>query len=503
MRQSLALPGLAFLVGGCSIIYNPDHITGAFDGAVDSPPDSQPIDANAAGLTLTQVDSPILLEGQGTGASRKALLVIEGTNIVSGATVTITGAPSVVPDQPAIVATTNSDLIAVPVTAMIHSGTTPSPTPIALTVTVTQMSGGSPVTATIPWQLQELPELVAATGANAIDNTNPVQYSHVALSGNATVSFSNSTSPVIIRAVGDLSIQSTGIASLSVSTAGVSPTGVFGGGNGGAIGNNGTGLPPGPGKVGDASDGGGGAGLAADGTSPGGTGNQGLAIGDALISSYAANVGNGGGGGQKNGLSLGGSAGGGAGGTIELTAGGDLTAPAISANGGTGGNCSAGSAGGGGSGGVIVLRAAHIATLNGVSVTAGNGGSSTVLGNASGGPGSAGRARVDGVMVNGSTSPAVHGAVFDPTTPQTVSTPSVMVTLHGASSPNMFELHDVGTGDNYQDLPGTTMISVKFASSEFTTPVSLVKGMNRLCISPPGGPGNEESRNCVYVAYLP
>ncbi len=501
MRQSLTLSGLAFLLGGCSIIYNPDHITGSFDGAIDSPPIDapRPIDANPAGLTLTQVDSPILLEGQGTGASRKALLVIEGTNITAGATVTIDGAPSVIPDATAVVATTNSDLIAVPVTAMIHSGTMPSPTAIPLTVTVTQMSDGNPVTATIGWKLQELPELVASTGAVAIDNTNVVQYSHVALSGNSTLSFTSATTPVILRTIGDLSIQSTGIPSLSVSTAATS-AGVFGGGTGGAVGGNGSGILPGPGQAGDANDGGGGAGFAGDGTSPGGTMNQGKEIGDPLITSYSVNGGSGGGGGQKGALG-GGSVGGGAGGTIELSAGGDLTAPAVTANGADGANCSSGSAGGGGSGGVIVLRAGNVASINGVSVAHGNGGTSSLLGNASGGPGSDGRARVDGATINGSTVNAVHGAVFDPTTPQVVSTSQVMVTVDGASSANMFELHDVD--NNYEDLAGTTLIPVRFAAPQFTTPVSLVKGMNRLCMSPPGGPGNEESRNCVYVAYLP
>ncbi len=177
MRQSLALSGLAFLVGGCSIIYNPDHITGSFDGAVDSPPDSPPIDANPAALTLTQVDTAPLFEGQGAENSRPAVLVVEGTNITSDATIMITGSADV-SFGTSVVATTTNDLIATTVTAMVdgslHTGTT-----VPLTITVIQSNGqGGMVSASIPWTLTGLEELTGAASVNTGISPPPL-YSHV------------------------------------------------------------------------------------------------------------------------------------------------------------------------------------------------------------------------------------------------------------------------------------------------------------------------------------
>src|SRR4051812_13903863 len=98
MRHLVAALTSALAVGACSLIYNPSNITkpdASHDGPVDAKPGPQDApevitDANAAALAVTSVDPAQIVEGQGSGGSRMAVLVVHGTNIVTGATISIT-----------------------------------------------------------------------------------------------------------------------------------------------------------------------------------------------------------------------------------------------------------------------------------------------------------------------------------------------------------------------------------------------------------------------------
>ncbi len=225
----------------------------------------------------------------------------------------------------------------------------------------------------------------------------------------------------------------------------------------------------------------------------GGDSTGGAAIGQPQIVSYATNSGSGGGGGT-------GAAGGGAGGTIELTAGGDLAISTISSQGAVGAAAGLGSGGGGGTGGVIVLRAGHMATFGALNVSGMGGGNGTLGVGSKGGLGSDGRARVDsGVQTIGALGPANRGAMFDTGNALTTTTRNLTVTLYGTSSYS----YDLQLADsNFTAIGAPTMIN--FGSTTFTQSVALDKGLNHLCVVPTGaGLGNPESRNCIDVAYLP
>jgi hypothetical protein len=465
------------LGGGCSLLYNPSNIdTAKHDAAIDAEPDAS-IDADPSNLILTSVDAPTLFEGQGDGGSRQAVLVIHGVNIVGDAGVAITGNPMLQVGTPVV--SSDSTFMAVPVTALVdpalHAGA-----PITLTVTVTQTAGSGSISKAIDWHLQGFEEL---TGASAtIDTATAQTYSTINLSGTLNPT---GTGRLIAKANGSISIDGTITVSASGQTAG--PGGASGGpaqapGNG-----------PGNGKPGNtSSQGGGGAGFEIAGVDGQSNANSGGTMtGDRLITSYVSNQGSGGGGAAG--------VGGGGGGTIELSAGGSLSCAQINAKGGNG-QGGLGTGGGGGSGGVIVLRSGAAMTIGAaLDVGFGTGGGGTIP-LANGGDGRAGRARIDAVTITGGLGPAHRGVMFDPTTELISRTPMVTIKLIGSAG-DRFDLQPVDA--TY--APAGAKTPIDFGGATTLDPMVAAKpGWNRFCVVPENGSvANDESRNCIDIAYLP
>jgi hypothetical protein len=488
MRQHLGKLIPVCLASGCSLLYNPDRI--------DKPLDAKQyldaaIDADPSALTLTGVESPPLLEGQGDGGSRPAVLVVRGMNIVGGATVTI--APTAgtamieVVDPPVV--STQSDLIAVGVIARVDPALAAGQTQ-DLVVTVSQPTATGMVQQTTTWQLQGLDELEPMGAGNATLTTtgSPFVYSRVNVAGTLTLS---GTEKAIIRATSSISIKA--IAGLSASGQNPGP----GGGAGGAGGNTASdGIGPGRGKKGvPGTSGGGGAGFLISGEDGGGNPTSGGAqTGDALITSYATNAGSGGGGSNYPG--------GGGGGTLELTAGGNLTVGHIESRGGDGGSGGVAltAGGGGGAGGCVVLRAGAAATVDGFDLRGGAAGSGTLAGS-DGGAGRAGRARVDAVSITGDMGLAHRGLAFDATAPVIVRAATPTAKVLGSNN-DKFDLQRAST--SFAPLGGKQMIDFGGATDLEPGLPALEPGFNRVCAVPEGsGLGNPESRNCIDLAYLP
>ncbi len=489
MRQQVAKLWPVVFVGGCSLVYNENNINPPSDARADSAIDA-PADANPANLTITGVESPILVEGQGEDGSRPALLVIRGTNIVTGARVTVEAAPPnmamvEVVDEPAIVSA-QSDLIVVKVIARVDN-TLSNGTTEDLVVKVSQPSPlGGMVEQMTTWQLKGLEELIGATAG--VNTSSPREYSRVSI-GTLTISGGQK---VLVRATGGITI--TNAIDVSAIT-GTNSANAGPGGFAGGVGEMG-GAGPGGGKQGvKGSKGGGGAGFASAGGDGGSNlGSGGAMTGDVLVTRYATNAGSGGGG--SDGF------GGAGGGILELTAGGNLTVSAmISANGSAGKSVAiVGGGGGGGSGGVVVLRSSGTATVNGISVAGGAGGTSGLLAGA-GGPGKEGRARIDAVTITGNVGPAHRGAMFAATAPTIVRTNTPMLTVLGSIGDN-FDLQRV----NLSFAPVGSIKPVAFGGADTldVAAPTLDAGFNRVCIVPEGsGLGNPESRNCIDLVYLP
>lgn len=480
----------ASVLMGCSLLYNPSNLP--------SPPIDAAADAHIVFpdlLALTAVGPSVLLEGQGTGGSRPAILAIEGTDIASDATVALLpvdaqGSPPVIEiDLAHAVHALGGTVLAIPVTLPVDPNRgKPSATEVMLTVQVTQMgANGSPVVKLLPGKLKlrNLPELdTVITDVAAL----APQYSQVSLAAGLTFAARASTSPAVIRAVGAIDF---GMGDVHADGSGQAPGpggnagGAKGAGGGGAGGGHPSGLLSG-GLLAAAS--GGGYGTAGG---PGGAvGNAnanpgGIATGDDFLRSYAANASSGGGGGDNN-------PGGGGGATLELTAGGTLTVGKVSANGGN-----AGGNGGGGSGGAIVLRSGGTATLGTVTANGGGGG------NGSAGDGGVGRVRYDvPALVGTAPAGARRGVAFDPSggnIPLATSDahqPLRVISTTGTTDFKVFVLNTEGTT--------TASTSVTFGSASAVITPTLVSGYNRVCVTPPGStPDIVESTNCLDIAYVP
>jgi hypothetical protein len=465
------------------LIYNENNIDKPSDARVFMDAPDAMIDANPSNLLLETVQSAPLVEGQGDGGSRAAVLVVKGVNITAAATITVaaTTGTALIDVVGTPVVSSQSDFIAIPViahvdTALAAGATTP------LTITVTQPTPEGMATQTIAWSLQGLGEL-EPTGAGNVTlstTTMPFRYSRVNVTGTLTI---NGTEKAIIRSTSSIAINA--IAGLNAATQTAGPGG-FNGGAGSA-----DGIGPGKGTKGNGTAaGGGGAGF----TTNGGDGVQnsgsgGPAIGDVWITSYATNAGSGGGGGS--------SAGGGGGGTIELTAGGTLSAPAITANGAAGGGGLT-TGGGGGAGGVIVLRSYAAATLVGALTVNGAIGGAGLT--SAGGDGRVGRARVDAATITGSIGVAHRGFMFNTSAPLIVrdALPDLSVT---SAAGDRWDLHRVTSA----------VVSIDKAIVDFgavmeltVKPTALSPGLNKLCAVHEGATlANDESRNCIDVAYMP
>ena len=499
MRQHLAKLGLSFLVGGCSLIYNSGNIP---QKQIDALVVDAPFDANASQLMLTDVSPSTILEGQGDGHSRPAVLVIHGANIVSGAQVTIMGASNIAVDNTQAAVSTDSTMLAVPVTAHVDPGT-PSGNPIHLIVQVSQ-PGATAQSLAGKLDLVPLDELKTAT--QPADGT---VFSQIAVNGPLTVTAAGG-SPVILRAVssisigaivargGDASGSSAGAAGAGASAGGAQVA--KGSGNGG--GNQGTDGSSGV-LGGQGGDGGGGGFAAAGGNGQGtGGGTGGPMYGDDLVSTYASNAPSGGGGGGRNatlaGLFGAGGGGGGGGSVVELTAGGDVTCGTIDVSGGggaPGGSGTGGGGGGGGAGGVIVLRAGGALTCGMLTASGGAGGAGTQGTQGSGGAGSPGRIRWDSAQGSApAASPMpLRGPSFATQTPLVVRTNHVALVGAAGKTFNVY----------VNDVAGAQGLSFD-GSGNASVDGALVPGYDHVCaVLPAGDYTHAESRECIDVAYLP
>jgi hypothetical protein len=516
MRQHVAkLTPALFLVGGCSLIYNPSNI--------DKPPvdasgpdmgiDAAPIyDANPSLLTVEDVAPKTLFEGQGEGGSRTAVLVIYGHHFTSdGISVEITPSDGLTVGTPMV--SQYGDHIAVPVTVALDP--MKSTELVDLTVSVTENGAPAPVMLADKLKLQYLPELITGT---SIDGANLAPlYSQVML-GNVTCT---GTMPVVVRAVSSIeigTIASNGAAGSRGENGGgaAAPGGCAGGGAGDAGGCSGF-DGGGGGAAGNTSGGGGGGGFGSEGAVGNGNGGvKGAAHGNDqvvnLLAGPTTTNRSGGGGGGGAGTLAGAGAGGGGGGTVVLVAGGNITTGAISADGGGGGSGSGGLAngaggGGGGSGGLVIVRshagALSVASISAVGGPGGAGGAGTLGGNGgSGGTGGIGRVRLDapGSIPSGSSPQAHRGPSFDAATSTISTTANPTLMLVGAENDQLDGYLLDAEGVPHFGEP----MDQKIVNGMLTVTPTLLPGYNKLCFTnEPGMRGDELADTCIEIAYLP
>src|SRR5260370_31487459 len=85
MGQQLVFAGIATLVGGCSLIFNPNNLPAQ---KIDAPK-MDAADANPANLMLLDLFPMTIDEGAGEGGSRPAIVVLHGHNFTQQAMVTL------------------------------------------------------------------------------------------------------------------------------------------------------------------------------------------------------------------------------------------------------------------------------------------------------------------------------------------------------------------------------------------------------------------------------
>jgi hypothetical protein len=483
---------------GCSLIYNPSNLP----PPIDAPPDPTMLQLGGAGPMM-------LFEGQGTGGSRPAILAITGKNLTVAATVRVYATGSETPmitvnsNDPMITSKVSaaSDVLAVsvtlPVDPALPADATSAMQDIPLTIEVSQPAASGMVTKTLPGAvtLRTLPELVAGTS----DSTSlQPMYSQVDLSGPLTFTAASGRKRALIRSASTINLKDV---TVSASTAPGGPAGPGGlaGGTAGSItmaaGQGGGGASGG--GAGTLLIGGGGAGFASAGSdgTDGGSGriSGGNPTGDPLISDYATNFSAGGGGGI-------GSVGGSGGGTIELTAAGDVHVGAITANGAPGGKGGT-TAAGGGAGGIVVIRSGGTATLGGAINAVGGLGGTGGAGTA--GAGSIGRTRIDAPVVSGTpvVTPSFHtGASWDPATPLTTKTSPFAMKLFGTVA----DKFDVVVLDGAGGASSPAFTADFGNASQITVRPTLQPGFNRVCVTRTGGSVTVvEATNCIDLAYVP
>jgi hypothetical protein len=518
MRQYVAKLSPAFLLGGCSLLYNPSNIGKApIDGQVvdvemtaDARIDAPPLfDADPSMLTLEDVAPNFIYEGQGQGGSRQALLVIRGHHIIAaGLSVAITPSTGLTLGTPT--RSMNGDFIALPITVAIDTNANTGSTPLSITV---MQSGGPPggVTLSGKLELRYLPQF--PTGTTIAAASLAPLYSEVNTASNITITGSSSE-PALIHSVSQIKIGNINVsgAAASGNTLGAGGPGGCPGGANGATGGCTQNDGGGGGSSGNGGGGGGGFSSTGGTGNGGGGGTAGVAHGNVQIVNYggadgAKNQSAGGGGGGAMTLSSAG-AGGGGGGTLELTAGGNIQVGTITANGGKGGDAgtliTGAGGGGGGSGGVVVLRSdAGMIATGAISATGGAAGAAAGSGGG-GGMGASGRVRVDIPIPNASlpaANPASRrGPSFAMNTPTIVTGETNVLTVFGATD----DIVDAYVIDA-NDLPhfGEPM-NLKFVNGALTFAPALLPGYNRLCVTlRPGTRGETLADKCIDIAYLP
>jgi hypothetical protein len=492
---------------GCSLLYNVSDLPDPRVDASEVPPPPDAI-LNPDGLMLTAASPTLLYEGQGSGGSRAALLVINGANIAPDAQVSLAAtdpaaaAPMVTIDNAHAMRAADNTMIAVPVTLLVDPSNTPDgkAVDLPLTIQITQSGSNGMITSpalTGQVSLHCLPELTAPLAAGV---TPEPLYSQIAPNP-ADLSFAaQAGSAIELR-----SVSSIDVGNVVSNTNGATPG--AGGGAGGAPGL--AGMGPGGGQPGalvslfdtfaqplGVLTGGSGAGFFALGGAGSGNNPGGAMYGDPLITSYMTTYASGGGGGPSGSAITGG----GGGGTVELTSGGTLAVGTVTVDGGKG---TAGTAltggGGGGAGGVVVIRAGAGATLGAISAKGGPGGTGSIPG----GIGSIGRVRVDAPSIAGTQpafSPSVRrGVAFATAVPLVTHDPHVLINVVSAFAADQFQVV-------VRDAANTTIqtTSLMFATPTAAITPSLSPGYNRVCVLTPGGNlTNDESTNCLDLVYVP
>lgn len=339
-RTAAAL--LACALPGCSFLYGTSELV-----TLDAAPDSEIVDVDPLDPMLERVETSGLLEGQGSGGSRPAILLVHGANLTGpSTTVALASSGDATPAQPplvdnaALVADRAGHLLAVPVSFDVDPGVGAGQTMI-FDLTLTHDEGGTIVSRTLPGavQVMGLDELTVAPADGLAGGTR--LFSAIAVTSGTLVAKPNQAEPIRLRSMSSVSIA----APISVA-AGAPPAAGPAGGVGGAGGQGGL-VNTDPGASGG-------------GPEPGTTNGEPAGfIGDDVLSTLSGtNRSSGGAGGNGKDITSGGvtgGAGGGGGGTIELVADGDLAVADIAAGGAAGAAPENGNAGGAGSGGMIVL----------------------------------------------------------------------------------------------------------------------------------------------------
>jgi hypothetical protein len=517
MRQSLAIAFACALVGGCSLIYNPNDLGQPADAKVfrdasviDAPIDAPLVrDADPSMLVLTDIEPNVIYGGQGSGQSPPATLVISGHNFIDNFSIDIEPSTGLhVIGTP--MRSFDGNYIALQVEADVISG---SGSQVPLTISVSEPNAPTQM---ISATLSNLPTL--ETTSLDYDTLTATTYARIAIPA-GTLTFTGTPAPILLRSISSVTIgapiTATGAAASGVNAGAAGPGGCAGGGLGIA-----GGCMVGGGGGASNTDGGGGGGFANVGGNGGGETNGGAMHGNAAILNYAAdgthsaNQSAGGGGGAGGSLlsGKGGGGGGGGGGTVEIDAGGSIALASVDVSGGNGGNGSGGltsttGGGGGGAGGVLVIRsAAGDLTVSGMIAAnggmGGTGGTSLGATGGHGGPGSLGRVRADVPSLPVVPSTTAHrNPIFDVAT-QTISPAATApITLHGTAG-EMFDLTDYDFMNvDHDGEPKNVM----FDPSGMATPtVSLRAGYNRLCATLHDGmPGAPLADTCIVLVYLP
>ncbi|HUS29076.1 MAG TPA: hypothetical protein VMZ53_11215 [Kofleriaceae bacterium] len=517
------------LLGGCSLLYNPNNISKPpvdatdgpleidaapmIDGAIDAPP-NYTVDPTM--LTVIDAWPHDIYEGQGLDNSSPVNLVIYGHHFAPDATVAINPSAGLTVGTPTISA--NHDYIVVPITAAVSATDTGS---AALTITVSE-TGATPFDLSGKVSLQYLKSLTNGTLTLPLDT----RYARVALP--ATVTFAGDlASPVRIHSMSSITCgngTTNGFAAkggtATNTTGAAGGPGGCSGGNEGAAGGCGAPLIGGGGSTSGA-NGGGGGGHGTAGTSGGGN-NGGAAHGSPLLLTFTGaaadgsdyNQASGGGGGTADGLILasGGGGGGGGGGSVEMVAGGDIKCGAIDVSGGKGadgaGTLGGTGGGGGGAGGALIVRTGRGTIMNASLLASGGGGGAKQGTGSNGGAGGVGRVRVDtaGALPTVTPGAALHrGLSFASSTMPFYTVPNPMVTLLGTAgdSFDMYVVDDAGVaheGEPKNQMIGTTGMT--------TLQVTLLPGYNRLCATIKPGVRDKDNAfsladTCIEIAYLP
>lgn len=499
-------------LSGCSLVYDFGSFEGS--GAQDAAP---PPDVNPANLALERVLTEPLVEGTGCLPPAETVIdrvageqpvaacgegsptvpvVIEGSDIVAGAVVTLTGM-GFSGDAVESVVSTDGTLIAFEIAVPIHTGLAANET-AALTVTVSQ-EGAAPQA--IDVEVRGLDELVAssfATGPEAV----------AALAGGERFSRIVIDTPLDLAGAAPFHFQATSLISIEqpLNASGVGGVRRAGGCPGGGIGETG-GCGQQGGRAGPSGGGGGGGGNQSAGSSGGAGGtNGGPATESAFLVPLDGHTGRGGGGSGDAALANG-RVGGAGGGLIAMTSAGRIEiAVSIDVSGAPGQNgsglCSllGGPGGGGGAGGSVLLRARSAIVFSeggAMNLAAGSGG--TNPNGCAGGDGSVGRLRVDTPAFVGELASVITedvnpvlGAIIAPQSLVRSGPAQQTVALSGDSSGSP-----------------VTWLSVNDSVEEFNfeaeRTVELVAGVNEICVhvTDPSMGAPEESRHCVVIAYLP